>query len=297
MAKIAVTSEHGGAAGAIHSRRLAAGSGWAASDVVCTAGPQDRPFEEQHSRTSVAVVVAGTFQYRTSAGRELMMPGSLLLGNAGQCFTCGHEHGRGDRCISFSYSPDFSERLGQEAGVNRPQFKTPRLAPGRALAPLVARASELLDASEREPFEEFAIQIFSRAVEIERGVVRRPADAEPSSLARVTRVVRMIDQDADAPQDLTSLAEVARLSPYHFLRTFEEVTGTTPHQYVLRMRLRRAALRLRREPAAIAEIALGCGFGDISNFNRAFRAEFGLSPRAYRAVRLARRAYVSSRPI
>ena len=43
-----------------------------------------------------------------------------------------------------------------------------------------------------------------------------------------------------------------------------------------------AALRLVAEPAKVLEIALDCGFGDVSNFNRAFRAEFGVSPRVYR---------------
>lgn len=285
MAKIAVGSAERFEAGALRSRRLASGAGWSVSDVVCTAGPHDRPFEEQHARTSVAIVMSGSFQYRTSGGRELMTPGSLLLGNAGQCFTCGHEHGRGDRCLSFSYGSDFRERLAQDAGAARPRFSVPRLPPLRALAPLAAAGSELVEGGDTQAFEELAIQVFSRAVEAERGVVRRPGGAEPSSLARVTRVVRTIDQDADAPHDLASLAEIARLSPWHFLRTFEEVTGTTPHQYVLRVRLRRAALRLRREPAGVAGIALDCGFGDVSNFNRAFRREFGVSPRAYRAAR------------
>jgi len=71
---------------------------------------------------------------------------------------------------------------------------------------------------------------------------------------------------------------------YHFFRTFEGLTGTTPHQYLLRIRLRRAALRLRTEPTPILDVALDCGFGDVSNFNHAFRAEFGLSPRAYRSL-------------
>ena len=58
----------------------------------------------------------------------------------------------------------------------------------------------------------------------------------------------------------------------------------TPHQYVLRARLRQAAMRLAVEPARIIDIAFDCGFGDVSNFNRAFRAEFGVSPRAYRGL-------------
>jgi AraC-like DNA-binding protein len=51
----------------------------------------------------------------------------------------------------------------------------------------------------------------------------------------------------------------------------------------MRARLREAAMRLVDEPAKILDIALDCGFGDVSNFNRAFRTEFGVSPRAYRA--------------
>ena len=78
------------------------------------------------------------------------------------------------------------------------------------------------------------------------------------------------------------MAREARLSPYHFLRTFQRLTGVTPHQYVLRARLRQAALRLVSGGDKIVDVALDCGFGDLSNFNRAFRAEFRLSPRAYR---------------
>ena len=62
----------------------------------------------------------------------------------------------------------------------------------------------------------------------------------------------------------------------------ERITGATPHQYLLRTRLRHAALRIRRSEDKIIDIALHAGFGDLSNFNRAFRVEFGVSPRAYR---------------
>jgi AraC-like DNA-binding protein len=253
------------------------------SDVICSAGPRNQPFEEQHSQTSIAIVVSGTFQYRTSTGCELMMPGSLLLGNAGDCFTCGHEHGTGDRCVSFSYTQEFCERFAADDGVALPPFKTPRLAPVRALSPLVAKALELLMMPDRPRFEELGIQVLLHSLQLECGTPHQ-AHAEPSSLARVTRVVRMIDDDTDAPHDLISLARIARLSPYHFLRMFEGLTGTTPHQYLLRLRLRRAAIQLRTEPERIIDIALDCGFGDVSNFNRAFRAEFGVSPRMYRSA-------------
>ena len=73
------------------------------------------------------------------------------------------------------------------------------------------------------------------------------------------------------------------MSPYHFLRTFREVVGVTPYQYVLRTRLHRAAVRLRRSSAPISTIAFDAGFNDLSTFNRRFRRLMGSSPRAYRA--------------
>jgi AraC family transcriptional regulator len=92
----------------------------------------------------------------------------------------------------------------------------------------------------------------------------------------------MIERNPSARWGLGRLSEAADLSPYHFLRTFERVTGVTPHQYVLRSRLREAGMRLVVDPDKVLDIALDCGFGDVSNFNRAFRAEFGVTPRAYR---------------
>lgn len=281
--------EDGSASRLPKRRLLAAGEGWTAFDVVCTAGPQDRPFEEQFSQTCVAIVVSGTFQYRTSAGCELMMPGAFLLGNAGDIFTCGHEHGVGDRCVSFSYTAEFYESVTE--GIAKSRFKSPRLAPSRVLSPLVSRASELLPGADAVAFDELSVQVLAQSIQMEQDVVPRPTGASPSSLARVTRVLRMIDNDPEVPSGLNALAKIARLSPYHFLRVFEELTGTTPHQYILRGRLRRAALWLRQKPSKILDIALGCGFGDVSNFNRTFRAEFGITPRAYRLMKHTRREY------
>ena len=115
--------------------------------------------------------------------------------------------------------------------------------------------------------------------------LRNPKSATASAVARVTRAVRLIERQPEAALTLGSLARQAGLSPYHFLRTFEHLTGVTPHQYVLRARLREAAMRLAAERARVLDIALDCGFGDVSNFNHAFRTEFGVSPRIFRQQR------------
>ena len=55
------------------------------------------------------------------------------------------------------------------------------------------------------------------------------------------------------------------------------VVSLTPHRYVLRTSLRKAATRFVQPPAPVLEVALDAGFGDISNFNHGFRNEFGMS--------------------
>lgn len=291
MAKIAVEldralshrREHG-KPGETTPRILARGDGWTVADVVCTAGPQDRPFEEQHDRYVIAVVLAGTFQHRSPLGRGLLTPGSLMLGNPGHSFQCGHEHGEGDRCMSFWYEPQYFEQLAVDAGVRRPLkgFRLSHLPALRQLSPLVAHAGVGATGSLDVSWEELGMILAARAMQL--GGERWERPAWPSNAeARITRAVRTIDRHPEAGLTLDALARDAGLSRYHFLRTFEQLTGVTPHQYVRRARLREAAMRLVTEPGTVLDIALDCGFGDVSNFNRAFRTEFGMSPRAYRA--------------
>jgi AraC family transcriptional regulator len=273
-----------GTAGRTTGRLLARGHGWAVEDVICTSGPEDRPFEEQHSLVSIAVVAAGTFQYRSTAGRALMTPGSLLLGNAGQCFECGHEHGSGDRCVAFHYAPEYFERIATDAGASGAarSFSLPRLPPVRDSAPIVAQACAGLVGSADVSWEEIGVRLAARVARLVSHTSLAPADAPPSTIARVTRAVRAIERQPSSRLTLSRLADEAGLSSYHFLRTFERLTGVTPHQYVRRSRLRDAAMRLAVEPAKVIDIAFESGFGDVSNFNRAFRTEFGVSPRVYR---------------
>jgi AraC family transcriptional regulator len=79
------------------------------------------------------------------------------------------------------------------------------------------------------------------------------------------------------------MADLAGFSRFDFLRTFRSATGVTPHQWLLRARLRNAARRLATSRDPVTEIALEVGFEDLSNFIRSFRAEFGVSPSRYRA--------------
>lgn len=91
-----------------------------------------------------------------------------------------------------------------------------------------------------------------------------------------------IDAHAHEPIDLESAAREVGLSSFHFLRLFANVLGVTPHQYLVRSRLRRAARLLADDTRAITDIAFDVGFGDVSNFVRTFHRAAGVSPRTFR---------------
>jgi AraC-like DNA-binding protein len=287
---LARRTQHGDPAG-LDARIVARGEGWTVRDVVCTSGPRDRSYEERHSQVSLAIVAAGSFQYRagnSAKSREIMTPGSVLLGSAGQYFECGHEHGAGDRCLSFQYVPEYFERLTADAGAGSAgsRFRSLRLPPLRALSTLVAQAcASLLGGCGDVAWEELSIRLAVQAARLDSDRAIAPDSVSPAAEARVVRTVRMMERLPDAPQTLGSLAREARLSPFHFIRIFEHVTGVTPYQYIRRARLRDAATRLLLDRSKVLDIAFDSGFGDVSNFNRAFRAEFGVSPRAYRRAR------------
>jgi AraC family transcriptional regulator len=124
---------------ALAKRALAVGDGWILHEIVCRAGPSDRPFEERHDGFSVSAVVAGNFTYRSDAGHGLFYPGALLLGNNGSCFECGHARGIGDRCISLNvHEQQFSEIAAAATSTSRFRFSAPSVPPSTKALPIIA---------------------------------------------------------------------------------------------------------------------------------------------------------------
>ncbi|HEX7798305.1 MAG TPA: AraC family transcriptional regulator [Vicinamibacterales bacterium] len=291
MAKIAVNLKRQQARpvdepGDLDINVVAEGDGWTVEDVVCSRGPRDRRFEEQHDTFVIAIVTSGTFQYRSSgANSEVMMtPGSVLLGNPGQCFECGHEHGAGDRCLAFHFAADYFHTIaeGSDPGRVLRSFRAPKLSAVQTLSPIVTDACAALAGSRQVAWEELGVRLAARAFQMDGESKGARSATSPAAIARITESVRLIEAHQGSELTLVRLAKEAHLSPFHFLRTFEAVTGTTPHRYMRRMRLRAAAVRLSSSETKIVDVAFESGFGDVSNFNRAFRAEFGVTPTTYR---------------
>jgi AraC family transcriptional regulator len=264
---------------------VAAGQGWSVRDVVCDYGPHDHSFVEEHAEIAISAVTQGSFQYRTAAGSATLVPGSLLLGNAGSSFECGHEYAQGDRCLAFHFAPAFFEGIATDVpGARRTKFACASVPAASELIGILADAEVAGDRLDADALEELAVRLAGAvlAVTIDKQAASRTPSAQDEK--RITGAVRRIGAEADARPKLNALARDSAMSPYHFLRTFRQVIGMTPHQYILRARLHHAATRLRESTDPVSAIAFRAGFKDLATFNRRFRRLIGMTPSSYRVA-------------
>jgi AraC-like DNA-binding protein len=104
-----------------------------------------------------------------------------------------------------------------------------------------------------------------------------------------------IDAHSHGDIDLADAAAQADISPFHFLRLFAGVLGVTPHQYLVRSRLRHAARLLTDDARSVTDVAYDVGFADLSNFVRTFHRAAGVSPRKFRQASRGHRKILQER--
>jgi len=109
----------------------------------------------------------------------------------------------------------------------------------------------------------------------------QPATAQDYA-ARIARVLAWMQARLGEPMPLTTLAEVAGFSPFHFHRIFRGMVGESVQQYLRRLRLERAAGKLKTSSSSVLDIALDAGYESHEAFTRAFGRQFGCTPTAFR---------------
>lgn len=98
---------------------------------------------------------------------------------------------------------------------------------------------------------------------------------------RLLRARDAIDCGYADALDVSALAAIAMVSPAHFIRTFKATFGETPHRYLQRRRVERAAALLRDTDRSVSRVCTEVGFGSFSTFTRTFRTIMGENPSAY----------------
>lgn len=261
------------------------------SDFRCTAGPDDKPFVEQYGSHSISYVRKGSFGCCTRGRNFELVAGSILVGYPGDEFMCTHDHMCGDECLSFFLAPELVEMIGGELAA----WRVGAAPPLPELMVLGELAQAAADGRSDIGLDEIGQVFAHRFVEVVSGRSRKSAPSTARDRRRAVETAVWLEANSHQPIDLDGAAERAGVSPFHFLRTFSSVLGVTPHQYLVRSRLKHAARLLADEEIPITDIAYDVGFGDLSNFVRTFHRAAGVSPGSFREAARGNRKILQDR--
>ncbi|GLH78615.1 AraC family transcriptional regulator [Bradyrhizobium sp. SSBR45G] len=248
------------------------------SDFRCAAVPGERPYAEHFGGYSLSYVRKGSFGCHHRGRFFELVTGALLVGHPGDEFMCTHDHVCGDECLSFS----FDASVIDEIGGNRRAWQSGAMPPLPELMVLGELAQAVAARDQTLGLDEVGHLVASRFVATATGRPERPARPNLRDRRRAVESALWIDDNAERDIELADAAREAGVSAFHFLRLFAATIGVTPHQYLIRARLRRAARRLGDEDTPVTDIAYDVGFADLSNFTRTFTRAAGVSPLKFR---------------
>jgi AraC-like DNA-binding protein len=261
------------------------------SDFRCTAVPGDLPFAERYHCHSVSYVRKGSFGCHSRGRVFELVAGSVLVGHPGDEYVCTHDHVCGDECLSFFLDPELVEGIGARPEI----WQVGAMPPLPELMVLGELAQAAADGKSDVGLEEVGQIFASRFVDLVSGRSPKAARATSRDRRRAVETALWIDAHSEREIDLEAAAGQAGISPFHFLRLFSGVLGVTPHQYLVRSRLRHAARLLADEERSITDIAYDVGFGDLSNFVRTFHRAAGVPPLKFRQASRGKRKIFQER--
>jgi AraC family transcriptional regulator len=261
-----------------------------AIEYRCDASRHDAPFVEVHASYTIAYVRRGSFGCEARGKRFELVHGSMLLGRPGDEYTCTHDHVVGDECLSFHLDPALVDAIGATD-----QWETGATPPLAELVVLGELAQSAADGAADLGLDEAGMLLAARFAGVAADRRRDRIRPTPVDRRRAVEAAHWIDARAHEPIELAAIAREAGLSAFHFLRLFGSVLGVTPHQYVVRARLRHAARLLADGDRAITDIAFDAGFNDVSNFVRTFHRAAGVAPGAFRRLAKGDRKILQAR--
>ena len=115
---------------------------------------------------------------------------------------------------------------------------------------------------------------------LERSVLQE-SHPNKENFERIAHAVQHMNRHYNSNLSLEDYADMCSMSKYHFLRTFENIIGTTPMEYRNHLRLQHAADLLLEEKLAVAQISALVGYSSSSYFSSAFKQKYNLSPKQY----------------
>lgn len=229
-----------------------------------------------HTDFAVCVVTDGIQGFTEKSTKAVLHRGCFASVNPGQVhdgFSMDAEGWR--QCVLF-FGSDTAEMYREENGI-RGTFRFSRSVSENSLFAVgitdkISAIHETDDSLKRQCLFEEVLTLLHKNENL---------IMPHTSVRHVKAIKNIIDMLQAYPADkhsLDDLAAQAQMSKFHFLRSFKDYTGITPHAYLNQLRLDRAFQLLTRTDKTSAEIAAECGFSDQPHFMRSFKRLWGITP-------------------
>jgi AraC-like DNA-binding protein len=245
-------------------------------------GPQWDPAEERFAGPTIVLTERGLWHIASDAGSVDVDPDVVVLGAAGRSFRCRHdERSPTDRTVYVEYGSGPWEVLAGDG----PLFHRAAVPRSPAIARIhaaIRRESARPGPAHRLKVDALAADLLVESLRAGPPTTGRSRHVHPDIRDRVVAARTYLDEHLDEEVTVPHLAAEIGLSPWYLARRFREVTGTSPHRYLVDARLDRAEQLLREGRLTVTQVCHRVGFGSLGHFIGAFRSRTGLPPARWR---------------
>jgi AraC family transcriptional regulator len=250
---------------------------------------------------SVKTMRGGDAHYTLQHTRLLVNDGAYTILNARQPYTVEVAAEVESFCLFFdsdtllgawqAITSSDSQLLELPDAQTKLEFFEKRYSHDDVLSPLLERLrrGNLQTAWSAEIWDDHLLKVLEGLFRVHRNVEREieqlpsvRASTRTELYRRLHRARDYLEASLNEPLNLSQVANVAHLSPYHFHRAFKSLFGETPAQHLTRRRLERAQALLRLSQETVLEICAQVGFESLGSFTSLFRRQLGVTPAAYR---------------
>jgi AraC family transcriptional regulator len=177
--------------------------------------------------------------------------------------------------------------LAADVGVPRPEWRSGIASTSEVLRRALARLAEEHARPASDPLRRIALE--SSALQVAITLFRVELRRDPKDRAKASGAGKSLQRAEESMREspagdhsLHQLATLAGMSPFHFIRVFKQTYGMTPRAYLLDLRVKTAAQRIRMTDRSLTHIAFDLGFGSSSRLTEAFKKAYGVTPSEWR---------------
>lgn len=247
--------------------------------------------KEHATEFTIAYIRRGNFQFRVFRNDLDAYNGQFLVCKPGYEHRVGHAHALPDECTIFRFSDENAELLRAQSPEFRWFFDNPDIQ-----SVLVKASPEMeylhytiFTALQKQHYprlwiEQLMTDLFALVLSSEmKNMPALKARQKKNYLPLIETVKHYINENFMEDISLPQLAATGNMSMFHFNRLFRQLTGYSPYQYLLQVRLKEASIQLSYMGLPITSVAFSAGFNSLEHFSAAYKKQFGQAPSATRS--------------